>query len=176
MGLTNIGSPNVAHVGRTHTAKLADVPDQPPRHASAPARIRDLPTWLISRAYARSHGLLSDGFADSGTGLRSYDYRLLASLEESGPLVQAALGRTTSIDPSDLVAMLSELERRDLIERSADPSNRRRNIVSITRAGSKQLRALDKVLDEIQQRVVAPLSQSERRQLTKLLHKLGEAG
>jgi DNA-binding MarR family transcriptional regulator len=52
-------------------------------------------------------------------------------------------------------------------------SSRRRNIVSITRSGSKQLRALDKVLDEIQERVVAPLSQNERRQLTKLLRRLG---
>ena len=156
-------------------ATLAGVPDQLPRHASAPARIRDLPTWLISRAYARSHGLLNDGFADSGTGLRSYHYRLLASLEESGPVVQAELGRSNSVDPSDLVAMVSELERRGLIERNADPSNRRRNIVSITQAGSKQLRALDKVLDEVQERALAPLSQSERRQLTKLLHKLADA-
>ena len=158
------------------TATLARVPGQPPRQASAPARIHDLPTWLISRAYARSHGLLNDGFAASGTGLRSYHYRLLAALEESGPVVQAELGRNTSVDPSDVVAVLSELERRGLVERTADPSNRRRKIVSITRTGSKQLRALDNVLDEIQERVLAPLSPNERRQLTKLLRKLGDAG
>ena len=91
-------------------------------------------------------------------------------------MVQAQLGRNTSVDPSDLVAVLTELERRGLVQRSADPSNRRRNIVSITPAGSKQLRALDEVLDQIQERVLAPLSQNERRQLTKLLRKLGDAG
>jgi DNA-binding MarR family transcriptional regulator len=89
-------------------------------------------------------------------------------------VVQAELGRNTSIDPSDVVAVLSELERRGLVQRTADPSNRRRNIVSITRPGSKQLRALDKVLDQIQERVLAPLSDNERRQLTKLLGKLGD--
>jgi len=155
---------------------LIGVRDQPPRHASAPARIRDRPTWLLSRAYARSRGLLNDGFASSGTGLRSYEYRLLAGLAESGPTSQADLARTTSVDRSDVVAVLSELERRGLAQRTVDPSNRRRNIVSITRAGSKQLRALDKVIDEVQRRVLAPLSQSERRQLTKLLHKLADAG
>jgi DNA-binding MarR family transcriptional regulator len=158
------------------SAILGDVPDQTHRNASAPTRIRDLPTWLISRTYVRSHGLLNDGFAASGTGLRTYHYRLLAALEESGPMVQAELGRNTSVDPSDLVAVLSELEQRGLVQRTADPSNRRRNIVSITRAGSKQLRALDNVIDEIQERVIAPLSQSERRQLTKLLRKLVDAG
>jgi MarR family transcriptional regulator, lower aerobic nicotinate degradation pathway regulator len=74
------------------------------------------------------------------------------------------------------VAVLSELERRRLIERKVDPSHRRRNIVSITRAGSEQLRALDKVIDEVQERVLEPLSQNERRQLTKLLRKLAGGG
>jgi hypothetical protein len=66
-------------------------------------------------------------------------------------------------------------ERLGLIERTVNPDNRRRNIVSITPAGSKQRRALDHVVDEIQERVLAPLSQNERRQLTRLLRKLADA-
>ena len=88
---------------------------------------------------------------------------------------QADLGRSTSVDRSDVVALLGELEQRRLIERTVNPDNRRRNIVSITPAGRKQLRALDHVLDEIQERVLAPLSPTERRQLTKLLRKLADA-
>jgi MarR family transcriptional regulator, lower aerobic nicotinate degradation pathway regulator len=143
---------------------------------SAPSRIRDQPTWLISRAYARSHGLLNDGFAASGAGLRGYHYRLLAGLEEWGPASQADLARRTSVDRSDVVTVLGELERLGLIERTVDPTNRRRNIVSITRAGSQRLEALDRVIDEVQDRVLEPLSQNERRQLTKLLRRLVDAG
>ena len=142
---------------------------------TAPSRIRDRPTWLISRAYARSHGLLNDGFAATGAGLRSYHYRLLAALEEWGPIGQADLGRSTSIDRSDVVTWLGELEGLGLIKRTVNPNNRRRNIVSITPTGSEQLRALDNVIDEIQELVMAPLSQNERRQLTKLLRKLADA-
>ena len=145
-----------------------------PHAASAPSRIRDRPTWLISRTYARSHGLLNDGFAASDTGLRSYHYRLLAALEEWGPIGQADLGRSTNIDRSDVVTWLSELERLRLIGRTVNPNNRRRNIVSITPAGRKQLRTLDQVIEEIQERVLAPLSQTERRQLMKLLRKLAD--
>ena len=151
------------------------MPEPSPHDATASSRIRDRPTWLISRTYARSHGLLNDGFAASGAGLRSYHYRLLAALEEWGPVGQADLGRSTSVDRSDVVTVLGELERLGLIERTVNPNNRRRNIVSITRAGSKQVRALDHVVDEIQERVLAPLSQNERRQLTKLLRKLADA-
>jgi MarR family transcriptional regulator, lower aerobic nicotinate degradation pathway regulator len=151
------------------------VSEPSPHDATAPSRIRDRPTWLISRTYARSHGLLNDGFAASDTGLRSYHYRLLAALEEWGPLGQADLGRSTNIDRSDAVSWLGELERRGLIERTVNPTNRRRNIVSITPAGRKQLRTLDQVIEQIQERVLAPLSQNERRQLTKLLRKLADA-
>jgi DNA-binding MarR family transcriptional regulator len=143
---------------------------------SAPSRIRDRPTWLISRAYARSRGLLNDGFAASGAGLRSYHYRLLAALEEWGPTSQADLARNTGVDRSDVVTVLGELERLGLIERTVDPKNRRRNVVSITRAGSEQLGALDRVVDEVQERVLAPLSQNERRQLMKLLRRLQDTG
>jgi DNA-binding MarR family transcriptional regulator len=150
------------------------VAEQSHRHASAPSRLRDRPTWLISRTYVRSHGLLNDGFAASGTGLRSYHYRLLAALEEWGPIGQADLGRSTSVDRSDLVTWLGQLERLGLIERTVNPNNRRRNIVAITAAGRKQLRALDNVIDDIQEQVLTPLSQNERRQLIKLLRKLAD--
>jgi DNA-binding MarR family transcriptional regulator len=151
------------------------VPAHPPRHTSGPTRIRDRPTWLISRAYARSHGLLTEGFATGGAGLRSYHYRLLAALEESGPASQADLSRATGIDRSDIVTLLGELEEAALASRDVDPANRRRNIVSITKAGSKRLQALDQVVDGVQERVLAPLSPNERRQLIKLLGKLADA-
>ena len=175
VGKANVGGPNIFYVGDTRKCYASPVPEQRPRHASAPSRIRDRPTWLISRAYGRSRGLLNDGFAASGAGLRSYHYRLLAALEEWGPVGQADLGRSMNVDRSDVVTMLGDLERLGLIERTVNPDNRRRNIVSITPGGSKQLRALDHVVDEIQERVLAPLSQNERRQLTKLLRKLADA-
>jgi DNA-binding MarR family transcriptional regulator len=138
----------------------------------SPSRVRDRVTWLISRTYARSSGLLQDGFAASATGLRSYHYRLLAALEEWGPSSQADLARSTAVDRSDVVGVLAELERRALIRRTVDPANRRRNIVSVTPAGRRQLAALDTVLDGVQEAVLAPLSPSERRQLDRLLRKL----
>jgi DNA-binding MarR family transcriptional regulator len=150
------------------------VRDHDPAHHGeiAPARIADQPTWLISRAYARSNALLNAGFERHGAGLRKYHYRLLAALEESGPASQAQLGRGTSVDRSDVVAVLDELQHRDLVKRAADPSDRRRNIVSITRAGSKQLHALDDVLAGIQAQLLAPLSPTDREQFTSLLQQV----
>jgi DNA-binding MarR family transcriptional regulator len=144
-----------------------------PRTANATfSRILEMPTWLITRAYAHSHRLLADGFA--AAGFRGYHYRLLAALEEFGPASQAALGRRTSIDRSDVVAALNELAARGLIQRSPDPDDRRRNVITITRAGTEQLRTLAPILDGVQDQLLAPLSPAERTQLIRLLTRLLE--
>jgi DNA-binding MarR family transcriptional regulator len=145
------------------------VPHQPGR---TPTRVKDRPTWLISRAYARSSGLLNAGFEAQGSGLRSYHYRLLAALEEWGPASQADLGRSTGIDRSDVTAALAELESRTLIERTVDPEHKRRNIVTLTPEGREQLRDLDTVLDAIQDELLAPLTATQRRQFITLMSRL----
>jgi MarR family transcriptional regulator, lower aerobic nicotinate degradation pathway regulator len=144
------------------------------QHGRAPARLKDRPTWLISRAYARSSGLLNAGFEAHGNGLRGYHYRLLAALEEWGPASQADLGRSTGIDRSDVTAALAELESRNLIARTVDPGNKRRNIVTLTPEGIDQLRDLDAVVDTIQGELLAPLTPTQRRQFTKLISRLAE--
>jgi DNA-binding MarR family transcriptional regulator len=144
---------------------------QPPPDAM-PSRILELPTWLISRAYAQSHRLLAEGFATAG--LRGYHYRLLAALEDFGPASQAALSRRTSIDRSDVVAALNDLAGHGLIQRSPDRDDRRRNVITITPAGIKQLRALDKIVAGVQEKLLAPLSAADRTKLIRLLGRLVE--
>jgi DNA-binding MarR family transcriptional regulator len=145
-----------------------------PHHQSGgtPVRVKDRPTWLISRAYARSSRLLNAGFEAHGSGLRGYHYRLLAGLEEWGPASQADLGRNTGIDRSDVTAALAELESRDLIERAVDPEHRRRNIVTITPEGVAQLLDLDTVIDRVQDELLAPLTAAQRRQFVTLMSRL----
>lgn len=57
----------------------------------------------------------------------------------------------------------------ELVERAADPEDRRRNVVTITPASVRQLRRLDRVLAGIQDELLAPLSSREREQLVRLL-------
>jgi DNA-binding MarR family transcriptional regulator len=148
------------------------------RHAKAdrtPDRIKDRPTWLISRAFARSSAMLSAGFEKRGDGLRGYHYRLLAALEQWGPASQADLGRDTGIDRSDVTAALTELEARNLIERRVDPENKRRNIVTITPDGIREVVALDLVVASVQDDLLAPLTPAQRRQFIGLLTRLLES-
>ena len=135
-----------------------------------PARWENLPSWLLGQTANHAQRLVGDGF--SAVGARGYHYRLLATLEESGPASQAALGRRSGIHLSDMVATINELADHQLVERAPDPSDRRRNIVSLTSAGKRQLRRLEKQLAESQDELLAPLSPEERQRLTELLSKL----
>lgn len=145
-----------------------------PRHDTprAPARLEGRATWLVSRLYARSAGLLSAGFQAHGGGLRGYHYRLLAALEEWGPASQAELGRTTGIDRSDVTAALAELEARNLVDRSVDPEHKRRKVVTITAEGAQRLVELDKIIDGIQDEFLAPLTTAQRHQFITLVSRL----
>lgn len=144
------------------------------RPRRTPDRLRTRPTWLLGQAAARASTLLSAGFAASGDGLRGYHYRLLAALEEWGPASQADLGRDAGIDRSDVTAALTELEALQLITRMTDPTHGRRKIVAVTTSGSARLRALDAVLDGVQQELLAPLSASQRRQFVVIMERLAE--
>ena len=150
------------------------MPIPPAANERTPDRVKNRPSWLVGRAHGISFGLLTSAFDASGTGLRPYHYRILSALEQWGAESQAALGRDTGIDPSDMTAALVELEGRELVERRVDPAHRRRNIVTITASGARMLRDLDRVIDGVQTALLAPLNEAERRQFTELLGRVVE--
>jgi MarR family transcriptional regulator, lower aerobic nicotinate degradation pathway regulator len=135
-----------------------------------PAGLDRLPSWLLTQTASHAHRLVGDGF--SSVNARGYHYRLLATLAEVGPASQADLGRRSGIHLSDMVAAINELADQQLVERAPDPDDRRRNVISLTAAGKRQLRRLEKRLAQTQDELLAPLSPEERRQLTELLSKV----
>lgn len=139
---------------------------------SSPSRLNALPSWLITQLAVHAHRLASAGFA--GVGARGYHYRLLAALRELGPASQAELGRRCNIDRSDVVAAINELAGQDYVERAPDPADRRRNIVTLTPAGERQLARLDEAVADVQDELLAPLDPGERSELILLLARVLE--
>jgi DNA-binding MarR family transcriptional regulator len=132
-----------------------------------PARLLSKPTWLITQTSIHAHRLLTEALAS--VNARGYHYRLLAALDEFGPASQATLGRRTEMDRSDVVAALNELADGGLVGRTADPDDRRRNVITITPAGRARLERLEDVLAGVQNQLLTPLSGRESRALVDLL-------
>ncbi|KLL10328.1 MULTISPECIES: MarR family winged helix-turn-helix transcriptional regulator [Protofrankia] len=64
----------------------------------------------------------------------------LVRLERGGPTTAAALAKIEQISPQSMGATLGALEARGLVERSPDPRDGRRVILSATEAGLQALR------------------------------------
>jgi DNA-binding MarR family transcriptional regulator len=134
---------------------------------STPNVLMALPSWLLTQSAMHAHRIITEAFAAGSA--RGYHYRLLATLEEFGPASQAALGRHTGIDRSDVVAALNELAEQGFVERAPDPEDGRRNIITVTPAGLRQLKRLDKLVKQAQDDIFAPLSANDRATLGRLL-------
>lgn len=142
-------------------------PDAAPVSSS---RMWEIPSWLLTQTATHAGRLVSEGLA--AVDARGYHFRVLTTLDELGPTSQATLGRRGGIHLSDLVATINELADRGYVERSPDPEDRRRNVVTITAAGRRQLRRLEKQLVQIQDELLAPLSPEERDEFAGLLTRL----
>jgi DNA-binding MarR family transcriptional regulator len=64
----------------------------------------------------------------------------LKRLERGGPATAAALARAEQITPQAMGTTLAALEARGLVERSPDPEDRRRVVMSLSEAGVERLR------------------------------------
>jgi DNA-binding MarR family transcriptional regulator len=135
-----------------------------------PTALTQLPSWLLTQSAAQAHRVVTESFAAGGA--RAYHFRLLATLTEFGPASQAELGRRSAIDRSDVVAALNELENDGYVVRNADPTDGRRNVITITAAGKRHYRRLTSLITKAQEEIFAPLSATDRTRLTKLLTKL----
>ncbi len=135
-----------------------------------PLRLQRLPSWQVAQMARRARNLVDEALAHEGA--RRQHFVVLTSLAEQGPASQADLGRRLWIDRSDLHAILNDLEDRGHVARARDETDRRRNVVALTRMGRAALARLDKRVDAAQTALLAPLPAAERRELQRLLERV----
>jgi DNA-binding MarR family transcriptional regulator len=105
----------------------------------------------------------------SPDGLRPRHVIALKLLSERGPLSQQGLGEVLSLDPSNVVGLLNELEERGLITRRRDPVDRRRHIVELSTAGERALAVAYDRLGLVEDALLRALTIEERATLHSLL-------
>ena len=93
----------------------------------------------------------------------------LRLLGERGPMTQHAVGTALSLDPSNVVGLLNELEERGLVTRRRDPVDRRRHIVELSAAGSGEVAQSYNQLGLVEDDLFKALTADERAALYGLL-------
>ena len=110
--------------------------------------------------------------AVTSAGLRLNSYAVLACLHEFGSSSQRDLSERLGLDPSDVVAVLDELESHGYVSRTRCTEDRRRYDVSITASGTRARKAAARALETAQDGFLAALDPTEREQLTVLLRRM----
>lgn len=102
-------------------------------------------------------------------GLRPRHLIALRLLSERGPVSQHGLADSLSLDPTNVVGLLNELEERFLVTRRRDPADRRRHIVELSRRGEDELCLAYGRLRLVEDDLFSALSAEERATLYELV-------
>jgi DNA-binding MarR family transcriptional regulator len=138
-----------------------------PDAAHVPQRLRALPSRLLNLAAMYAQRQVGDRLATLDA--RKWHYATLAALEEFGPDSQSGLSDRTGIYRSDMVATINELTARGLVARAPDVTDRRRNAITLTDEGRRHLGQLDVLIADAEAEFLAPLSEADRAELTRIL-------
>ncbi|MFM0094821.1 MarR family transcriptional regulator [Paraburkholderia nemoris] len=94
---------------------------------------------------------------------------VLVTLKKAGALSQAELARLAEVEQSSMAQLLNRMERDGLVERVADPADRRSRLISLTDEAARQLPSGKSVMDAVSRQALAGFSAEEKEQLASLL-------
>jgi DNA-binding MarR family transcriptional regulator len=140
------------------------VPSREPRISYVVAR--------LERAIRRE---LAERLAPSG--LTVPQYTTLSVLRARSGLSNAQLARRSYITPQTMSEVIGALEEKGLVQRAPDPGHRRILRIKVTAKGSRLMARCDSAVSEMEERMLAELSEQEREALRSSLrscvHMLG---
>ncbi|GAC1493507.1 MAG: MarR family transcriptional regulator [Pseudarthrobacter sp.] len=124
---------------------------------------------LLAKLHAAGSVLNNRALGDFGLRERSYSVLRLAcsGLEPT----QRELADFLSLDPSQVVSLVDDLERRGLVERAQGKQDRRAKIIVSTSEGRRMHKKAGAAVDVCEQEQLAVLDMDEQAQLRALLKK-----
>ena len=126
--------------------------------------------FLNARARSIGSAIANDLLQEHGLRVRSYSVLALAS----GDLrpTQRDLAGFLRLDPSQIVALVDELESAGLVRREPDPGDRRSKVIVATDAGETRYAAARTATARAEELALAALTSAERDQLRALMTKI----
>lgn len=149
-----------------------DVDDQPgirPADKLMAASISADAGFLLAKLHAAGSILNNRALAEFGLKERSYSVLALANSELEP--TQREMAEFLSLDPSQIVALIDELEKRGLVIRAPGKLDRRAKIVSATAEGTAVFRRAEAAARAAESAALAGLSAAEVAELKGLLRK-----
>jgi DNA-binding MarR family transcriptional regulator len=139
-----------------------------------PLALESMPGYLIRRSHQISVGLFHELCGDMGAngGLTPIQFALMSGIQARPGLDQIQLSRLVGVDRATIGNVLGRLESRGHIERAPDEKDKRVKRLFLTEAGAAAMEAARPLVAEVQNRLLAPLTEEEKAVFVRLLAKL----
>jgi DNA-binding MarR family transcriptional regulator len=112
--------------------------------------------YLLKHAQLRIAELNAAALAPFG--ITGRELAVLLAIDSQAPLSQQEAARRLGVDRTTMVALIDDLEGKQLVQRRQDPADRRKNVVALTPEGRATLRKAGKASDDAERRFLAPLT------------------
>lgn len=130
--------------------------------------------WLVlMKAYQAIERRALRSIGD--TSLCFSDFAVLEALLHKGPLPVNTVGALVTLTSGSSTAAIDRLERKALVRRAPDPTDRRTRIVHLTAAGKILIESAFRKHAADMETVTASLSATEKKTLLDLLKRLGKS-
>jgi DNA-binding MarR family transcriptional regulator len=156
------------------TSSIADVDGAAQSNSSA-ARAAHTPAVSVGFTLSSLGYAVSRRFQATlaPLGLEPREFALLRTIAPRQGASQQVIGEQLQIPPSRMVAFVDGLEQRGLVERRANPADRRTRALYLTGAGRKLLAKAFKLASELEAQLCADLTVTERWALLDALQRVG---
>lgn len=126
----------------------------------------------FSRFFTRRIGVLRKGLLESPFSLT--EARVLYELGQRGEVTATELGAELGLDAGYLSRILRGFRRRGLLAKKPAPDDRRRNLLSLTRAGQKARAELDAASRREVGGMLSSLPEAKQKQLVEAMETIEE--
>jgi DNA-binding MarR family transcriptional regulator len=97
---------------------------------------------------------------------------VLTVIDEKGSIPQNEAGQCMHIDRTTMVGLVDDLEKKGLVERNENPSDRRAYALTLTAKGREILPKVQKLAFETEREFLSHLPPKDQKELVRILQKL----
>ena len=128
------------------------------------------PLRVVGQAYRTFARIVDAQLRDLGLAMSQLP--VLIVLKQGKPLPQAELARIARVEQSSMAQLLNRMERDGLIERVADPEDKRSRLVSATSLAFRRMQKGKAIMDATVTIALQGLSPAEIERLNELMGRI----
>lgn len=125
--------------------------------------------FLMSRAQHAISEYTKKKFIEDKISISPAQMGILFLLQKGNLRPMSELGKLLEIDNSTITGLVDRLEKSGFVERSADPTDRRKWLISITETGDGEINQAKIIVKEVNRKVQEGFSEDEINSFRKVL-------